>query len=206
MAFSVGDKIIHPKFGAGRITGEAHRELVEGFQHYYVIDVISTGATAYVPMRKMDDLGVRQVMSEAKLSQVFMTLQSIPRILSNDYKQRQARVQEQLQTRRPITVAKVVRDLTWRRERKRLTQKDESLLNQGRELLASEMALATDTEISDAQQTIDIALSDALSSESDTQVGLEGAGANPTVTPEALVQRLVGGLDGDPGVPTYASA
>jgi RNA polymerase-interacting CarD/CdnL/TRCF family regulator len=91
MGFSVGDKVMHPKFGAGQITGEKHRELVDGFKHYYVINVVGTKATAYVPIRKMDELGVRLVMSSGKLTQVLGTLRSVPSTLSNDYKERQAR-------------------------------------------------------------------------------------------------------------------
>jgi CarD family transcriptional regulator len=204
MEFSVGDKIMHPKFGAGWITGEAHRELVKGFEHYYVIKVIGTGATAYVPVSKMEELGVRQVMSQSKLAQVFTTLRGIACELSSDYKQRQARVQEQLGTRRPIPVAEAVRDLTWHRERKRLTQKDESLLKQGRELLASEMALATDSQISDAQQTIDIALRTAAIGESDEETGLQEINANPAITPEALVQQLLSESTRGREVSTYA--
>lgn len=204
MRFSIGDKIMHPKFGAGRITGEAHRELVKGFEHYYVINVVGTGATAYVPMRKMDELGVRQVMSRNKLTQVFNTLRSTPRELSTDYKQRQARVQEQLQTCRPIQVAEAVRDLTWHRKRKRLTQKDETLLNQGRELLASEMALATDTQIADAEQTIETVLTVAIASETDGQEGLREAGTNLVLTSDALVQKLLSGVAEEQGVSTYA--
>ena len=78
MQFSVGDKIMHPKFGAGEIVGEQHRELVEGFEHYFVIKIMSTGATAYVPVRKMEELGVRLVMSRSKLVQVLKTLRDVP--------------------------------------------------------------------------------------------------------------------------------
>jgi CarD family transcriptional regulator len=204
MGFSIGDKIMHPKFGAGRITGESHRELVEGFEHYYVINVVGTGATAYVPVRKMDELGVRQVMSRDKLGQVFNTLRGTPCELSTDYKQRQARVQEQLQTRRPLQVAEAVRDLTWHRIRKRLTQKDETLLNQGRELLASEMALATDTQIADAEQTIETVLTVATTSEPDGQAGPQEADVNLVLTSEALVQKLLSGVTRDQGASTYA--
>jgi RNA polymerase-interacting CarD/CdnL/TRCF family regulator len=38
MEFSIGDKGMHPNFGAGQITGEEHRELVDGFKHYNVIE------------------------------------------------------------------------------------------------------------------------------------------------------------------------
>jgi CarD family transcriptional regulator len=195
---------MHPKFGAGTITGESHRELVAGFEHYYVINVVGTGATAYVPVRKMDELGVRRVMSRAKIAQVFNTLRGTPSELSTDYKQRQTLVQEQLQTRRPVQVAEAVRDLTWHRIRKRLTQKDETLLNQGRDLLASEMALATDTEISDAEQTIETVLTVATTSEPDGQDGIREADVNLVLSSEALVQKLLSGVAADRGASTYA--
>jgi RNA polymerase-interacting CarD/CdnL/TRCF family regulator len=137
---------------------------VNGFKHYFVINVLGTGATAYVPKRKMGELGVRLVMSWGKRVQVFSTLRSPPQILSNDYKQRQARVQEKLSTFQPVAVAEAVRDLTWHRKRKRLTQKDEALLKQGRELLTTEIALAADAESSDAQEMIDAALRAAVAS------------------------------------------
>jgi RNA polymerase-interacting CarD/CdnL/TRCF family regulator len=59
-------------------------------------------------------------------------------------------------------VAEAVRDLTWRKERKRLTQKDEDLLNRGRERLATEIALATDTQVFDAEERIDDVLRVAI--------------------------------------------
>lgn len=158
MRFSIGDKVMHPNFGVGIITGESHRELVAGFEHYYVIDVIQTRATAYVPVRKMNELGVRGVMSRDKLAQVFETLRGKPRDLVKDYKERQARIVEQLDTRKPIPIAEAIRDLRWRKQDKYLTKRDADLLAKGVDLLASEMALAGDTEIMDAQLTIDAAI------------------------------------------------
>jgi CarD family transcriptional regulator len=162
MGFSVGDKVMHPNFGAGQITGEKHRELVEGFKHYYVIEVVGTGATAYVPIRKMDELGVRLVMSSGKLIQVLSTLRSVPSTLSNHYKERHEGVQEKLGTGLPVLVAEAVRDLTWHRKRRHLTQRDEALLKRGRERLAAEMALATDGDVVDVHEAIDGTLRTAL--------------------------------------------
>jgi CarD family transcriptional regulator len=155
MGFSVGDKVMHPNFGGGQITGEEHRELVDGFKHYYVIKVVEARATAYVPIRSMDELGVRPVMSLGVLTQVLGTLKSMPSMLSNDYKERHGGLQEKLETGLPVLVAETVRDLTWRRKRKYLTQKDEVLLRRGRERLANEMALATDADVFDAHESID---------------------------------------------------
>jgi CarD family transcriptional regulator len=158
MKFAVGDKIMHPNFGVGQITKETHRELVEGFEHYFVIEVMRTGATAYVPKRKMSELGVRMVMSIDEMFQVLDTLGSEPRTLAQDYKERQAKIEEQLDTRRPIPIAEAVRDLTWREQESHLTKRDGDLLAKGVELLTSEMAIASDSDEFEAQQSIDTAL------------------------------------------------
>jgi CarD family transcriptional regulator len=162
MGFLVGDKVMHPNFGAGQITGEKHRELVDGFKHYYVIKMVGTRATAYVPIRKMDELGVRLVMSSGKLIQVLGILRSVPSTLSNDYKERQEGVREKLETGLPVLVAQAVRDLAWHRKRRHLTQRDEALLKRGRERLAAEMALATDTDVVEAHELIYRTLRTAL--------------------------------------------
>jgi CarD family transcriptional regulator len=167
MIFSVGDKVMHPKYGAGQITGEEHRELVEGFKHYCVIKLLDTGAIAYIPMRKMDELGVRPVMSRPELGCVLETLRGVPCVLSKDFKVRQERIREKLGTCRPILIAEAIRDLTWRKQNARLTKQDENLLRQGRELLAGEIAVATDTQFFDAQEAIDAALKVAMADEPD---------------------------------------
>jgi len=153
---------MRPNFGAGQITGEQHRELVDGFEHYYVIDVVGTTATAYVPIRKMDELGVRLVMSSGKLTQVLGTLRSLPATLSNDHRKRQGGVQEKLGTGLPVLVAEAVRDLTWHRKRRHLTPRDEVLLKRGRERLAAERALASDADVVEAHELIYRTLRTAL--------------------------------------------
>jgi CarD family transcriptional regulator len=194
--FSVGDKVMHPKFGAGRITGESHRELVAGYENYFVIEVVGTGATAYVPIQKMGELGVRCVISTQELADVFSVLRSIPDRLENDYKKRQARVEEMLKTHEPISLAEVIRDLTWHRTRKHLTQKDETLLNRGRELLASEIALATDAPIASVQEAIDSALASSSPSPTDARSDVAHNKNAPEVSPEALVQELLNRVAG----------
>jgi CarD family transcriptional regulator len=162
MGYTIGDKVMHPKFGAGQITGEEHRELVGGFKHYYVIQVLGQTATAYVPVSKMDELGVRLIMSLSNLGRILDILRSVPSVLSDDHRERQARVLEQLETGLPILVAEVIRDLTWRAKLEHLTPKDTTLLNQGREQLANEMALATDAGVKAAHAMIDGTLKTAL--------------------------------------------
>lgn len=162
MEFSVGDNVVHPSYGAGKITSAEQLELVEGFEHYYVIEIEGKGLIVRVPVRKMEELGVRPVMAHSRLKRVLDTLRSAPRLLSTDYKIRQARIKEKLKTGRPLKIAEVVRDLTWQKRRKNLSGTESRLLDRGRELLATEMALVTDTDPAEAQQTITNTLADVM--------------------------------------------
>ncbi len=164
MQFSVGDKVVHPHHGPGRITAIERKEFVDGLKRYYVIEIPSQGLTLYVPRQKVDKVGVRLAMTPAKLSRVLDTLRSSPHRLPKDYKERQEYVQEKLRTGRPIPLAEVVRDLTWHRLHAHLTRKDADYLQWGRDFLAGEMALASDTEITEIDEGIDAALALAMAS------------------------------------------
>jgi CarD family transcriptional regulator len=190
MQFSVGDKVMHPQYGPGRITHVQHRELVEGFEHYYVIELSKNGSTLFVPVRKSEELGMRPVMSRAKISRVLETLRAVPDLLSKDFKKRQTRIREKLATARPIKVAEAVRDLTWRRHRKHLTKVDKELLDRGRDILAEEMALASGTDAIYAHQTMDTVLKSAIKGQRDEKerVSLESAALEPAR--DNLVQKL----------------
>jgi CarD family transcriptional regulator len=161
MEFSIGDQIVHPQHGAGQITGVKQLELLENFEHYYVVEIGENGLVVYVPIRKMEEFGVRPVMPRSKLGRVLDTLRSTPRRLSTDFKVRQARIRKKLKTGHTLRIAEVVRDLTWRKRQTHLSQNDSLLLDRGRELLVTELALATNTELTEVHEMINTALASA---------------------------------------------
>jgi hypothetical protein len=131
-------------------------------------------------------------MSRTVRSQVLETLGGKPRKLADEYKLRQERIREKLQTRQPISVAEAVRDLSWRQK---LTQHDSVLLKRGQELLASEIALATDTQVADAQDCISSVLSAAMANGFDEAQRSVSSAAVRTNTRDDLVQPPALGLD-----------
>jgi CarD family transcriptional regulator len=165
--FSVGDKVIHPQYGLGKITAMQHLKLVKEPDHYYVIELLEPNSTLYVPVNKVEQLGIRPVMSQDKFKGVLRTLRSVPIRLSKDYKKRQEKIEKKIASSRPIQLAEAIRDLTGRGKSSHLTKKDQDLLNRGRELLATEMAAATDIEVVEAHEQIDNALKVALTQEAE---------------------------------------
>jgi CarD family transcriptional regulator len=169
MEFSVGDKVVHPYHGPGRITSEEYKEFLDGKKTYYVIEIPVSELTVYVPRRKVDQVGMRAAMSRAKLASVLEKLASQPRSLPKDYKERQEQVWEKLKTGHVMQTAEVVRDLVWHKHREHLTKKDMDLLAQGTERLAAEMALVLGVDMTDMEKQIESTVAAAIASETATE-------------------------------------
>jgi CarD family transcriptional regulator len=164
MQFSVGDKVVHPHHGPGRVVSVERRELMDGPKRYYVIEIPGQGLTVYIPVSKADGVGLRPAMPQSRLPRVLSMLRGRPRLLPDDYKERQEQVSAELKIGRVMQLARVVRDLTWHRKTAHLTKVDSDYLKQGRELLAAEMALVSGDTVSDASKLIEATMTAAMSS------------------------------------------
>lgn len=162
MPFSVGDKVVHPRHGPGQITGIESRDLLDGAKRYYVIDIPGQGLTVQLPVRTAGESGVRLAMSQSRLARVLDILRGKPHPLPEDYRDRQEQINAQIRTGRVMQLARVVRDLTWHRERSHLTKRDTDYLKQGRDLLAAEMALVSGKAVLDESRLIEATMVDAV--------------------------------------------
>ena len=164
MQFSIGDKVVHPRRGPGRIVDVERQSFLDEAKRYYVIDMPASALTVRIPVRRVDEVGLRPAMTRKKLARVLEILHGRPRGLPADHKERQERVRERVQTARPIRMAEAVRDLTWHGRMAHLTKTDAELLKTVQDFLAAEIALASDTQVSEANETIEIALNGASDS------------------------------------------
>lgn len=158
--YAINDTIVHPTHGIGRIVDIKHEELVEGFEHFYVIEVPEKSMIIHIPMRKMEKVGIRPTMSSAVFPQVLEALRSQPETLPDDYKTRQKDIRNRLTLGLPVDVAEVVRDLTWHEKRMGLTKADSDLLSKGLTLLADEIAVIQSIDTADATDIIMQALAE----------------------------------------------
>ena len=58
--FNVGDKVIHPSYGAGTILEINEKQVGEQQCTYYIIDLLTQAGTLMVPVSRADELGLRQ--------------------------------------------------------------------------------------------------------------------------------------------------
>ena len=166
MQYSVGDKVVHPRYGPGKIAGVESWEQEDGAKSYYVIDMTTQRLTVRVAVLRAGEAGMRPAMPQSALLHVVSTLRGNPLRLPDDPRERQEQIGASLRTGQVLPLAAAVRDLTWHGARARLTKRDTDLLKQGQVRLAAEMALVSGDDATDSMRLIGSTLTAALASAS----------------------------------------
>ena len=84
--FSVGDKVIHPSYGAGTVLEINEKQIGEQQRNYYVIELLAQAGTLMVPVSRASELGLRSPVERPE--HVLTILSSEPGSLSNDHRER----------------------------------------------------------------------------------------------------------------------
>ena len=150
--FNVGDKVIHPAYGAGTIVTIQEKQVGDQERTYYIIELLTQSGTLMVPISRADDLGLRPPVEEA--DQVLDVLTSEPAVLSDDHRQRQELINTDLRSGDVLRISEAVRDLANRERVAKLTEADQKLYRRAQGFLAGEIALSQDVEVEIAQDQV----------------------------------------------------
>ena len=165
MAYHVGSKVVHPCYGAGTIVKIQEKEIDESIRQYYVISTISRPMQLIVAVDNAETAGLRQVGQERCLRQTLSIVGTKPpeAEIPTDLRVRQTEMKEWLKSGSFDRVVEVVRRLFFLNAKRPLGSVDKQLLDQGKELLAGELALSSDTKLNEAMREIDNVLANMLS-------------------------------------------
>jgi len=148
--FETGDKVVHPGHGPGVITGIERRQMLGEEKQYYVIKILTGGGTLMTPVDRATEIGLRSTISNASVKRLLRSLSDQPEELPDDFRERQAAIEERLRVGDVFSTALVVRDLAWYGQTRSLTKRDQQLMQQAEELIAAELALIEDIEVKEA--------------------------------------------------------
>ncbi len=145
MSFSVGDKAVHPAHGVAEITKIEKRVIGTDNVDFYILKLVNGKAgTIRVAMNAVDRVGLRQVMSRRAAKTVLDELKKDEMaVTSQPWNRRYREYTEMLKSGSPVKAAKVRRDLSKvRAEKGELSYGEKKLMEQARQLLITELALA----------------------------------------------------------------
>ncbi|HMA59934.1 MAG TPA: CarD family transcriptional regulator [Halanaerobiales bacterium] len=142
--FEKGDKVVYPNHGAGTIVDIEVKEILGEEKKYYIMELPIGEMRVMIPVHKVEEIGIRDVIDEEEAENVFHLLKGEKSKMSQNWNRRYRANMEKLKTGDIYEVVEVVRNLTIRDMEKGLSTGEKKMLSNARKILISELVLAKD--------------------------------------------------------------
>ena len=141
--FQVGDTVVHPAHGAGKVVDIEKLSCLGSDKEYYSIKLLDGSETqVWVPVQDAEEKGIRPPIASSQLSKIWRLLRAKPKTLPSDHQQRYGVVRQKLENGDILQIAEAIRDLTWKDYHVRsLTSEGKRLYDKAMKLLTTEVAL-----------------------------------------------------------------
>jgi CarD family transcriptional regulator len=153
--FNIGDKVVYPMHGAGIIESIEEKEISGETQRYYIIKLPMGDMKAMVPLNKVSEIGLRQVVDEAEVVKVLEVLKSDTTKMSSNWNHRYRENMEKIKSGSIYQIAEVVRNLAVRDHQKGLSTGEKKMYENARRILLSELVLARNVAENEMVQILD---------------------------------------------------
>lgn len=153
--YKVGDKIVYPMHGAGVIDEIEEKEILGQLRRYYILNVSSGDMKVMIPVDKCDQIGVRDIILESEVEDVFEVLKAPSTEMSDNWNRRNRENMEHLKTGDIKEVAGVVRNLVRIEKEKTLSTGEKRMLSNAKQILVSELILSLGKEEMEVEHLIE---------------------------------------------------
>ncbi len=155
MPFKVGDKVVYPHHGAATIEKRERREAFGKKQDYLILRLAYGDLTLMVPAEGADEIGLRDVINDEEVEEVFAVLRKREARMPTNWSRRFKNHVEKLKSGDIYQVAEVVRNLTIREKDKGLSAGEKRMLARARQILVSELTFALNVDEETAEDKLD---------------------------------------------------
>lgn len=155
-AFNVGDKAVYPVQGVTEILRIETLEIAGVTSRFYVLQRLDSEDTIRVPIKNVDQVGLRNLVDKTEIEEVLATLRA-DRIAIEEpnWNRRYRRYVEKIQSGSLRDVAIVLRDLHLTRSDKQLSYGERRVYEMAMQLLVQELAVAQGLEMDEVQTQIE---------------------------------------------------
>jgi CarD family transcriptional regulator len=158
MPFDVGDKVVYPHHGAAVIERKEKKEAFGETNEYLVLKLAYGDLTLMVPTHKCDEVGLREVINDEEVEEVFAVLRKKEARMPTNWSRRYKNHVEKLKSGDIYQVAEVVRNLSIRDKDKGLSAGEKRMLSKARQILVSELTFAIGVSEEEAEKKLNEAL------------------------------------------------
>jgi CarD family transcriptional regulator len=156
MEFKVGQDIVYPKYGLGKILEIKHKKLPRGRTKGVLIRFPAMHMTVWVPEERLKQTKVRKPISRYMARKIYGILSKRARFrLGTKAKERAQFYKQKVLSGNPVDLAETVRDLVRLSTKKSLNVREAEIANTALRTLMRELALATGKTVEQVKEEVD---------------------------------------------------
>ena len=145
-AFDVGDYVVYPKHGVGRVI-ELQSEEIAGMQlELYVLRFEKERMTLRVPMNKIESIGMRKLSSDKTMKEAMQTLTGKPKVKRTMWSRRAQEYEAKINSGDLVSIAEVTRDLFRADDQPEQSYSERQIFEAASSRLARELAAMEQTD------------------------------------------------------------
>ena len=153
--FDVGDSVVYPHHGAGRVLRKENKEVLGETREYLTIKILHNDMTVMVPTENAALAGLRRVIDEETVKKVECVLSDECSEMPKNWNRRFKHNRDKIKTGDIYELAEVVRNLALRENEKGLSSGEKQMYTRAKKILASELMYALDKDEDEAEAYLD---------------------------------------------------
>jgi len=143
LQFKPGDKAVYPAHGVGEVKAIETREISGNKQTFYILKILDNGMTIMVPTHNVKSVGLREIIGEEQVEEVYEIMQERDITVDNQtWNRRYREYMDKIKSGSVYEIAEVLRDLSLLKFEKELSFGERKMLDTARSLLVKELAIA----------------------------------------------------------------
>jgi CarD family transcriptional regulator len=162
--FELGDHVVYPHHGAGKVLKKEEMEVLGECREYLTIKILHNDMTVKVPTENAGIAGLRRVIDEETVKKVLDVLQDEVSDMPKNWNRRFKHNRDKIKTGDIYELAEVVRNLALRESEKGLSTGEKQMFTRAKKILASELMYALDKDEDEAEGYLDELLASSASS------------------------------------------
>ncbi|MHB1836806.1 MAG: CarD family transcriptional regulator [Solirubrobacteraceae bacterium] len=140
--FEIGDSVVYPHHGAGKVLRKEVREILGESREYLTIKILHNDMTVMVPTENAALAGLRRVIDEETVQKVLAVLSDECSEMPKNWNRRFKHNRDKIKTGDIYELAEVVRNLAIREADKGLSTGEKQMYTRAKKILASELMYA----------------------------------------------------------------
>lgn len=156
--FNIGDKVVYPMHGAGVIVAIEEKEILGEERKYYVMQMPIGDMKVMVPVKNVEEVGVREIIGSEDLEKILLILQGTMSSMPQNWNRRYRANMDRIKSGDIFEIAAVVRNLMMLDMEKGLSTGEKKMLGSAKQMLFSEMVLVSDKGLEEIEATVQEAI------------------------------------------------